>query len=137
VFGLGVVIAPAFSLDRLLEPRFLPQRPHRARVTPGSFPRQPLTIVPTLKAPRKNRRRRNDANRCEVTQSHQHVKAERRRFARRRRLRARSLVTLREATSGKVVRKWFVDSTKAQEQIAMSAWASMLVRRQGLEPRTR
>jgi hypothetical protein len=28
-------------------------------------------------------------------------------------------------------------STKAQEQIAISAWASMVVRRQGLEPRTR
>ncbi len=39
--------------------------------------------------------------------------------------------------SGKVVRKGCVGSTKAQEQIAMSAWASMLVRRQGLEPRTR
>jgi len=28
-------------------------------------------------------------------------------------------------------------NTKAQEQIAMSAWAFVLVRRQGLEPRTR
>jgi hypothetical protein len=82
--------------------------------------------------------RQRPAARCEVTHSDRKLSPIAGPDGRdRRRGGADQRIGRLPTSDGKDMRKGCVDNTKAREQIAMSARALVLVRRQGLEPRTR